>query len=127
MDYSQLELFQIPNEYENNIFERAKKLKAIVQAAYTRFDLNLEGDQTTEDYAILRVNVKIQHIREAEPYTESSSPKMFIWQFIPLITLEVNGDTTVIVSNKDSLMDTSSKIIPKWINTFFTTNSFSKG
>ncbi len=127
MDYSQLELFQELNDYENKIFERAKKLKLIVTNAYSKIKLAELKDDIQQNYAVLNVTVKIQHIREGDPESQPNSPKMFIWQFAPTISLLVNEQQTLVVAANNSLKNTSAKIIPQWINSLFTTDSFSKG
>ncbi|MES2109107.1 MAG: hypothetical protein V4577_10185 [Bacteroidota bacterium] len=125
MDYSQLELFQIPNEYENDIFEKAKQLKTIAQEAYDRIEFQNSNLSLLKNYAVLKVTVDIDQIRENEPMVEPNMPKMFIWHFTPSISIEIDGVPQSILNKGDKLNNIMPKIIPKWINNFFTRISFS--
>jgi hypothetical protein len=122
----QLGLFQPLGSYETTIFNQAKKSKEIVQNLYKNF--NFVSELPDEILGILNIKVDIDQIRDVDSPTEPSTPKMFIWQFIPTVTLENKEDVLFKFNDELSFQDLlEPKIIPKWINTLFTTKSFTKG
>lgn len=129
MNVHQLELFQNANEYERQIFLNAKKLKLIVQKLYGSLDnfFNNNSDEFLKDFCILKIGVTIDQISDNE-MKEPSSPKMFIWKFLPSITFRNGDGNEQILKEGESLNnEICPKIIPKWANELFTSKTFSHG
>lgn len=133
MDYRQLELFQVPTPYEKDVFKHAYQLKVAAQDYYNNVNFSpmpiSDAFKLQQNkYAILFFDVEIEQIRDSELTVEPSTPKMFIWQFTPTIKL-INSGVTHTIHDKfdESNAFIRTKIIPKWINELFTTNSFTHG
>lgn len=132
MKNNQLELFQLAGERESTIFERAKKSKEVVQDLYKDLNvLNNEVHKTqeiiNEKYGILRIKVDVDQISDKNALEEPSTPKMFIWQFSPSIILTIEDEDDYILRKGDEYNNQiGTRIIPKWINTLFTSNSFTR-
>jgi hypothetical protein len=124
MGFNQLELFQVPSPHEINIFHEAKILKKVAQDVYNNF--TIASPHIKDSYAILNVNIKIEKINDNSSVVEPSSPKLFIWQFIPEVILDLGSTSKNL--NEDGRFTTilTPKIIPKWILLLLTKENFSR-
>jgi len=126
MDSKQLELFQPLGEHESSIFEQAKLAKGIIQRLYNKLDLHLPQDKgfPFSSYAILKLEILLDLVGDTNNLGEPSSPRVFIWQFTPSFILMVKGEEIALNNKFASLAEP--KVIKKWINTLYTTRTFSQ-
>ncbi len=126
--YKQYDLFHPITEEEQGIFELAKQYKDIVKNHFNRVSL-LQTDisQIKNNYGVLKYKFDVNLVSDKESAREPSSPRVFLWQFIPSITFEIDGQTEELLKPGnpfDSFL--KPMVIPKWINSLFSEKSFSK-
>lgn len=126
MDTIQLELFQSPGEHESWIFEQAKQAKKVVQDLYNKLDLNFPNAKNVieKSCATLQLEITIDLVSDSDVNREPSSPRAFIWQFIPAFKLK-KGDEEIQISANYQYMN-ESKVIKAWFNTLYTAKNFSQ-